>query len=85
MNDPYDEEYDADLEECLDWQYNYLESGRRRDILIKWLTARPMDASIVTEDILQFLQSRREQLNKEPLREPMKKDIYAMFTTGECL
>ncbi|MDP4062097.1 hypothetical protein RBLE17_18540 [Rhodobacteraceae bacterium LE17] len=44
-----------------------------------------MDASIVTEDIVQFLQSRREQLNKEPLREPMKEDIYAMFTTGECL
>lgn len=85
MNDPYDEDYDADLEECLDWQYGYLESGRRRDVLIKWLTARPMDASIVTEDIVKFLQSRRERLTKEPLRELMKEDIYAMFTTGECL
>jgi len=85
MNEPYYEDYDADLEECIDWQADYLGSGRRRDVLIKWLTARPMDASIVAADIVQFLQSRRERLNKEPLRELMKEDIYAMFTTGECL
>lgn len=85
MIDPHDEEYDADLEECLDWQSNYLQSGRRRDVLIKWLTARPMDASIVTADIVQFLQSRQERLEKEPLREIMKEEIYAMFTTGDFL
>ena len=85
MNDPYYEDYDADSEECIDWQSDYLQSGRRRDVLIKWLTARPMDASIVTADIVEFLQSRQERLEKEPLRKIMKEDIYAMFATGDFL
>ena len=43
MNDPYDEDYDADLEECIDWQARLtLTAGRATTtFLIEWLTARP--------------------------------------------
>jgi len=78
-----DDDYDADLEECLDWQSKYLTSGRRRDVLIEWLMDRPQDSWIVTADIIQFLQSRKVQLEQDPLSEMGKEEIYTMFKTGD--
>lgn len=84
MIDPHDE-YDADLEECLDWQTDYKISGKAREILIKWLSKRPQDAWMVADDIVQFLQSRKTRLEKAPLEEMKKEDIYTMFKTGNLL
>lgn len=78
-----DDDYDADLEECLDWQSKYLISGRRRDVLIEWLMDRPQDSWMVTADIIQFLQSRKVQLEQDPLSEMGKEEIYTMFKTGD--
>lgn len=80
-----DEGNDPDLEECIDWQVYYLISGRRRDVLIEWLTARPQDSWMVAADTVQFLQSRKMQLEQDPLREMKKEDIYTMFMTGDVL
>lgn len=78
-----DEEYDADLEECIDWQRRYLTSGKRRDVLIEWLMARPQDSWMVAADIIKFLQSRKVRLEQDPLSEMRKEDIYTMFRTGD--
>ena len=78
-----DEGYDADLEDCLDWQRKYLTSGKRRDVLIEWLMARPQDSWMVAADIIQFLQSRKVRLEQDPLSEMRKEDIYTMFRTGD--
>lgn len=85
MISPINDEYDADLEECLDWQLDYKLSGKTRELLIKWLTERPQDASMVVDDILQFLQSRKTRLDNSPLNEMKKEDIYTIFKTGNIL
>ena len=82
MISPINDEYDADLEECLDWQLDYNLSGKTCELLIEWLTERPQDASMVVDDILQFLQSRKTRLEKSPLNEIRKEDIYTIFKTG---
>ena len=85
MISPINDEYDADLEECLDWQLDYNLSGKTCELLIEWLTERPQDASMVVDDILHFLQSRKTRLEKSPLNEMKKEDIYTMFKTGDVL
>ena len=77
------EDYDPDLEDCIDWQVNYLTSGRRRNVLIEWLTARPQDSWMVVADTLQFLKSSKVRLEQDPLREMKKEDIFTMFMTGD--
>ena len=78
---------DPDLEDCIDWQLAYLSSGRSRQVLIDWLTARPRDSSIITGEIIEFLQTRRDYLDgdKTPLSTLTKEDIYSLFQTGNYL
>lgn len=87
MIGPHDEDYDADLEECIDWQLTYRSSGRSRQVLIDWLTARPQDSSIISGEIIEFLQTRRDFLDddKTPLSTLSKEDIYSLFKTGNYL
>ena len=87
MIDPHDEDYDADLEECIDWQLTYRSSGRSRQVLIDWLAARPQDSSIISSEIIEFLQTRRGFLDddKTPLSTLSKEDIYSLFKTGNYL
>jgi hypothetical protein len=87
MIDPHDEDYDADLEECIDWQLTYRSSGRSRQVLIDWLTARPQDSLIISGEIIEFLQTRRDFLDddKTPLSTLSKEDIYSLFKTGNYL
>ena len=87
MIDPLDEDYDTDFEECIDWQLTYRSSGRSRQVLIDWLTARPQDSSIISGEIIEFLQTRRDFLDddKTPLSTLSKEDIYSLFKTGNYL
>jgi len=87
MNDPYYEDYDADFEECIDWQLDFLSSGRSRQVLIDWLTARPQDASFLINEIIEFLGMSRDYLDqdKSPLSTIRKEEIYSLFQTGDYL
>ena len=87
MSDPYYDDYDANAEECFDWQFNYLSQGRSRAVLIAWLTARPQDANLIVQDILKFLPTERKYLEKDqnPLGSVQKEDIYKMRQTGDFL
>jgi hypothetical protein len=81
------EDYDANAEECFDWQFKYLSKGRSRAVLIAWLTARPQDANLIVHDILKFLPTERKYLEKDqnPLGSLQKEEIYKMRQTGDFL
>ncbi len=85
MSGPNYGDYDANTEECFDWQFEYLSQGRSRAVLIAWLAARPQDANIMVGEILKFLQTERKFLEKDrnPLGELQKEEIYKMYTTGD--
>jgi hypothetical protein len=87
MSGPNYEDYDADAEECINWQLNYLSQGKSRAVLIAWLTARPQDANLIVHDILKFLPTERKYLEKDqnPLGSVQKEDIYKMRQTGDFL
>ena len=87
MSGPNYEDYDADAEECINWQLNYLSQGKSRAVLIAWLTARPQDANLIVHDILKFLPTEQKYLEKDqnPLGSVQKEDIYKMRQTGDFL
>jgi hypothetical protein len=87
MSGPNYDDYDADAEECINWQLNYLSQGKSRAVLIAWLTARPQDANLIVHDILKFLPTERKYLEKDqnPLGSVQKEDIYKMRQTGDFL
>ena len=87
MSGPNYEDYDADAEECINWQLNYLSQGKSRAVLIAWLTAHPQDANLIVHDILKFLPTERKYLEKDqnPLGSVQKEDIYKMRQTGDFL
>tara|TARA_B110000902_G_scaffold186157_1_gene210751 strand:+ start:378 stop:785 length:408 start_codon:yes stop_codon:yes gene_type:complete len=87
MSGPNYDDYDADAEECINWQLNYLSQGRSRAVLIAWLTARPEDANLIVHDILKFLPTERKYLEKDqnPLGSVQKEEIYKMRQTGDFL
>jgi hypothetical protein len=87
MSGPNYDDYDADAEECINWQLNYLSQGKSRAVLIAWLTARPQDANLIVHDILKFLPTERKYLEKDqnPLGSVQKEDIYKMRQTGDSL
>jgi len=87
MSGPNYEDYDADAEECINWQLNYLSQGKSRAVLIAWLTARPQDANLIVHDILKFLPTERKYLEKDqnPLGSVQKEEIYKMRQTGDFL
>jgi hypothetical protein len=87
MSGPNYDDYDADAEECINWQLNYLSQGKSRAALIAWLTARPQDANLIVHDILKFLPTERKYLEKDqnPLGSVQKEDIYKMRQTGDFL
>jgi hypothetical protein len=64
MSGPNYDDYDADAEECINWQLNYLSQGKSRAVLIAWLTARPQDANLIVHDILKFLPTEQNILQK---------------------
>ena len=87
MSGPNYDDYDADAEECINWQLNYLSQGKSRAVLIAWLTARPQDANLIVHDILKFLPTERKYLEKDqnPLGSVQKEEIYKMRQTGDFL
>ena len=87
MSGPNYDDYDADAEECINWQLNYLSQGKSRAVLIAWLTARPQDANLIVHDILKFLPTERKYLEKDqnPLGSLQKEEIYKMRQTGDFL
>ena len=87
MSGPNYEDYDADAEECINWQLNYLSQGKSRAVLIAWLTERPQDANLIVHDILKFLPTERKYLEKDqnPLGSVQKEEIYKMRQTGDFL
>tara|TARA_B110000305_G_C18969348_1_gene416392 strand:- start:154 stop:561 length:408 start_codon:yes stop_codon:yes gene_type:complete len=87
MSDPNHDDYDANAEECMNWQYYYLSEGKSRQVLIAWLTARPQDANLIVGDILKFLQTERLFLedDRKPLGSFEKQDIYNMYVNGDFM
>ena len=87
MSDPNHDNYDANAEECMNWQYYYLSEGKSRQVLIAWLTARPQDANLIVDDILKFLQTERLFLedDRKPLGSFEKQDIYNMYVNGDFM
>jgi hypothetical protein len=60
--------------------------GNRKETLIRWLRARPQDAPILIEPIIEFLvSSPKIKLAKgsTPLRRALIDDITRIFHTGE--
>ena len=55
--EPVPTQDDLELNEMLSWAEEWETLGNRKETLIRWLRARPQDATILIEPIIEFLES----------------------------
>ena len=55
--EPVPTQDDLELNEMLSWAEEWETLGNRKETLIRWLRARPQDANILIESIIEFLES----------------------------
>ena len=84
--EPVPTQDDLELNEMLSWAEEWETLGNRKETLIKWLRARPQDATILIEPIIEFLESSPKvklARGTTPLRQELVDEITRIFHTGE--
>lgn len=84
--EPVPTQDDLELNEMLSWAEEWEALGNRKETLIRWLRARPQDATILIEPIIEFLESSPKiklARGTTPLRQELIDEITRIFHTGE--